>query len=261
LFFELFEIKYNIECSLGAKVRSRLQNWIAKLINTLILTSTVWGVIVSDISITYDLLFDILKIEKSREDLQKLDEKFYKNVVEYLGAKESIISNPNTPVRERELTRIQLGNVKKLLLELYDRREKKIINLSIYKIKTGSGIINTDALLEEERYLFDMLCSQLSHLRNNIINNVVEGKTPSIDSSSALDNSHPQSNKKSDEEDDTENVAEGIKSVRFIKSVPKFLGPELEIYGPFEENDIASLPTKIANILVKKDRAEEMQLN
>jgi DNA replication initiation complex subunit (GINS family) len=214
---------------------------------------------VSDISITYDLLFDILKIEKSREDLQKLDEKFYKNVVEYLSTKESIITNSNTPIRERELTRIQLGNVKKLLLELYDRREKKIINLAIYKIKTGAGIINTESLLEEERNLFEMLCMQLSRYRDDIVNNVIEGKMPvaNIPSTSEL----PDIKTTANIVEETEDTSDGIKSVRFIKSVPKFLGPELEIYGPFEENDIASLPTRIANILVKKDRAEEMQLN
>lgn len=216
----------------------------------------------SDISITYDLLFDILKIEKSREDLQKLDEKFYKNVVEYLIAKESVITNSNTPVRERELTKIQLGNVKKLLQELYDRREKKIINLAIYKIKTGSGIINTDALLEEERQLFDMLCSQLSRYRVGIITNVIEGKMPSANFSSSSDFSTTKAVMKvAEDTEDLSNVSEGIKSVRFIKSVPKFLGSELEIYGPYEENDIASLPSKIANILIKKERAEEMQMN
>jgi DNA replication initiation complex subunit (GINS family) len=214
---------------------------------------------VSDISITYDLLFDVLKIEKSREDLQKLDDKFYKNVVEYMIAKDSIITNPNTPVRERELTRIQLTNVKKLLLELYDRRERKIINLAIYKIKTSTGIINTDALLEEEKHLFDMLYSQLSNYRDNIINSVVEGKMPSVNFSVSSNFSDIQSVPKV--VDEIEDTSEGIKSVRFTKSVPKFLGPELEIYGPFEEDDIASLPSKIANILVKKDRAEEMQLN
>lgn len=216
----------------------------------------------SDISITYDLLFDILKIEKSREELQKLEEKFYKDVVEYLIAKESIINNPNTPIRERELTRIQLSNVKKLLLELYDRREKKIINLAIYKIKIGSGIINTDALLEEEKHLFDMLHSQLSKYRGDIINNVIDGKMPSNNFSSAPDLSNAKPLMKvAVETEEATDESDGIKSVRFIKSVPKFLGPELEIYGPFEENDIASLPSKIANILVKKYRAEEMQLN
>ena len=92
----------------------------------------------SEISITYDLLFDILKIEKSREDLQKLDENFYSDIVNYLSSKDSIIENPNTPIRERELTKIQLSNVKKLLIELYDRREKKIINLAFYQIKIFS---------------------------------------------------------------------------------------------------------------------------
>ncbi len=46
--------------------------------------------------------------------------------------------------------------------------------------------------------------------------------------------------------------------VRFISAVPKFVGPELEVYGPFEPEDMASLPKKMANILVKKGRAEFM---
>jgi DNA replication initiation complex subunit (GINS family) len=217
---------------------------------------------VSDISITYDLLFDILKIEKSREELQKLEDEFYKHVVEYLGSKDSVIDNPNTPVRERELTKIQLSNVKKLLTELYDRREKKIINLAIYKIKTGVGIINTDALLDDEKYLFDMLCAHLSKYRAAIIGNVIEGKMPAADViiSFKTHNTIPKSSAQDDDSIDA-GEADGIKSVRFIKPVPKFLGLEMETYGPFEENDIASLPSKIANILVKKNRAEEMQLN
>jgi DNA replication initiation complex subunit (GINS family) len=215
------------------------------------------GCIVSEISITYDLLFDILRIEKSREDLQRLDERFYKNVVEYLGSKESVISNPNTPNAERELTRIQLGNVKKLLTELYDRREKKIINLAIYKIKTSAGVINTEVLLEEERHLFNTLYSKLSRHRSVVLGNILEGKEPSIEIS------EPEENKQRPKDAQVNNLddSDGIKSVRFIKPVPRFLGPELEIYGPFEENDIASLPSKIANILLKKERAEEMQLN
>ncbi|MEK6614689.1 MAG: hypothetical protein AABZ32_01045, partial [Bacteroidota bacterium] len=51
-----------------------------------------------------------------------------------------------------------------------------------------------------------------------------------------------------------------IISVRFIKPVPKFLGPELESYGPFEPEDIASLPSQIARILVGKGRAERIAI-
>ena len=217
----------------------------------------------SDISITYDLLFDVLKIEKSREELQRLDEKFYKNVVDYILTKESAINNPNTPLREKELTRIQLGNVRKLLMELYDRREKKILNLAIYKVKTSAGMINTDALLDEEKNFFDAIYSQLSLYRSSIINNVIDGKAtvvPAVDSYPASGSLQAKSgmNKMID---DAEDESDGVISVRFIKPVPKFLGSELETYGPFEEDDIASLPSKIANILVRKFRAEEIHIN
>jgi DNA replication factor GINS len=213
----------------------------------------------SEISITYDLLFDVLRIEKSREELQKLDDKFYANVVDYLNIKESFITNPATSNSERELTKIQLNNVKKLLLELYDRREKKIISLAIYKIKTGSEVINTESLLAEEKYLFESVYSQLFKYRSAIITNINSGKMPVMDNKTAYDTLEIKSiNGKSEDKILDDN---GIKSVRFIKPVPKFLGSELETYGPFDENDIASLPSKIANILIKKDRAEEMRVN
>lgn len=220
------------------------------------------GVSVSEISITYDLLFDVLRVEKSRDDLQKLDEKFYNNVVEYINSKESVISNPNTPHSERELTRIQLGNVRKLLMELYDRREKKIINLAIYKIKTSSGMIMTDGLSEEEKPLFDRLYAELSRYRSSTINNIIEGKNP------VLESARPQASSKSDNVAVSKNhgveekdyAAGSVRSVRFIRPVPRFLGPELETYGPFEEDDIASLPSKIADILVDKERAENMNI-
>ena len=48
-----------------------------------------------------------------------------------------------------------------------------------------------------------------------------------------------------------------LKTIRFITTVPKFVGEEMEIYGPYQENETASLPTKIADILIKKGRAEE----
>jgi DNA replication initiation complex subunit (GINS family) len=213
---------------------------------------------VSEISITYDLLFDIIRIEKSRDDLQKLDDKFYKDVADYIITKESVITNPNTPTGERELTRIQLGNIKRLLIELYDRREKKIINLAIYKIKTSSGMIITDSLLAEEKILFEKLCLELSKYRLSIIDNVITGKAPNMDLV------HVSETVKSSVRvpsivDDSE-YSSSVRSVRFTRPVPRFLGPELEVYGPFEENDIASLPSKIADVLVGKARAEDINI-
>ena len=53
-------------------------------------------------------------------------------------------------------------------------------------------------------------------------------------------------------------VRRETKLVRFLHSVPKFVGKELEEYGPFEEEDVASLPAELADVLVRKGRAEEL---
>ena len=47
-------------------------------------------------------------------------------------------------------------------------------------------------------------------------------------------------------------------TVRFVTAVPKFLGKQKEIYGPFEAGEEATLPSMIANILLKKGKAEEL---
>jgi DNA replication initiation complex subunit (GINS family) len=204
-----------------------------------------------DITITYDLLFDTLRTEKSHEELQKLADSFYNDVVEYIHNKESILADHNTPVSERELTRIQLGNVKKILQELYERREKKIINLAMYKLKTGSSMINMQALLSSEQSFFDQVYDILYSYRNSILLNVLEGRemiVPEKPAEKTADAAVVQASMPF--------IDDGIVSVRFIKPVPRFLGPELEQYGPFEENDIASLPSKIVKILVYKQRAE-----
>ena len=48
------------------------------------------------------------------------------------------------------------------------------------------------------------------------------------------------------------------KIVRFLYAVPKFVGKELEEYGPFAEEDIANLPGEIADVLITQGNAEEI---
>jgi DNA replication initiation complex subunit (GINS family) len=231
----------------------------------------------ADINISYDLLFDILRYEKSREELQAIDSTFYEGVYVYLQNKEASMLNAQTPVSERELTRIQVNNVKRLLSELYDRREKKIINLAIYKLKTGSSTINTDVLLPEEKPLFGAIYTVLSKYKDSVINNILNNRPPLADmlvfdhmsghdtKTGRHHNSNLNANLASTTIDRTpDNNGPGaeteIRSIRFIRPVPRFLGPELETYGPFEQDDIASLPSNIARILVSKMRAEEINM-
>ncbi|MEM4711154.1 MAG: hypothetical protein QXL18_04350 [Candidatus Woesearchaeota archaeon] len=218
----------------------------------------------SDLAISYDLLFDILRYEKSKEELYVLEKDFYGKVVEYLKQKESSMLSINTSTTERELTRIQLNNIKRILQEIYERRERKIINLAIYTVKTDSNIINVNALLPEEKIFYDNMVLMLSKYRNSILNNLLNNKMPFAENiheeTDKLMNKYKNGDSKRiiNGNDFSEEDPEKIISVRFIKPVPKFLGPEMEIYGPFIEDDIASLPYKIAKILINNKRAERI---
>jgi DNA replication initiation complex subunit (GINS family) len=224
--------------------------------------------LMADINITYDLLFDILRYEKSREELQQLDTEFYLHVIEYLKTKEDILLNSQTPVVERELTRIQLNNVRKILSELYEKRERKIINLALYTIKTGSGITADSLMLTGEKMLFEMLLMVISRYRSSILDNLLNGRSVVAESlisarPQIADSDLLQSRASVDSGVSNEiysDIHDAVKSVRFLRPIPRFLGPELEIYGPFEEDDIASLPLIISNMLIRTSRAVGMDV-
>jgi DNA replication initiation complex subunit (GINS family) len=189
------------------------------------------------INLTYETLFELFTREKNREELQKLDAKFYDELLSYLREKKGSAENPMFSDEEKQRSRRQVENIIKIIKELYDRREKKIIFMALNKTRTNSGTIDSSALLEEEQQLFNSVVQVLSQHRNEILNSVLN------DSPVVRTASKQQTNK----------------LIRFLHDVPKFVGKELEIYGPFKEEDVANLPAEVAEILLKKGKAEEIE--
>jgi DNA replication initiation complex subunit (GINS family) len=211
-----------------------------------------------NVVITYETLFDILRREKDREELQKLDASFYTDVVNYIREKkEALIAGQETLFSEedRDKTEIQLQNIKRILKELYNRREKKIIDTAIMKSRTNSDIIDGSAMLDEEKMLFSEITKKLNCSRAGILFNILEGRTPES-KKTAEDASEParvsEGKEKKAEQKET-------KMVRFIHAVPQFYGEDAELYGPFDEEDIACLPREIAELLISKERADEIR--
>lgn len=210
------------------------------------------------INITYETLFDILRAEKEKNELQKLEPNFFQHVVDYLKEKLSILEGREGQselfsAEEKRKTRIQLENIQKILKELYERREKKIINLALDKSKTKSSLIDTSALLKEEYSLFNLLLFMLDSYRENVLMNVLAAKIPVIDKKEEKKEELKPAKAETEAAETNDTIL-----VRFVHAVPKFVGKELEEYGPFEEEDVASLPADIAKILVGKGRAEKI---
>ncbi len=194
-------------------------------------------------TITYETLYELLRTEKYKKELQTLSNTFLQDVIEYLQEKENIIQSQEQQdslfSSEINKTKRQLENTKRILKELYERRERKIIDLALLSSRSKEPQ-EISSMLPQEHEHFQNILTNLDIARNNILFSILSKKLPSI---------KPKTIK-------TENKQN--KTIRFVKSVPKFLDTELNIHGPFEKEDIASLPSKIANLLITKQRAEEI---
>lgn len=211
-----------------------------------------------EIAITYETIFEILRREKLREELQRLDPEFYQDVVNYLQEKLRLLEQQKHKsdlfaVEERLKAEKQLQNIKKIIKELYERREKKIIRMATDTSRTFSTIIDTSAMLKQEKRLFDSLVALLNKFRKGILWSILEAKMPDVEEKQNTPQQEPEP-----QELLKQQLQPKTKLVRFIHAVPRFVGENLEEYGPFEKEDIANLPSKIADILIAKGRTEEI---
>lgn len=200
----------------------------------------------ADISITYDTLYEILRLEKTRKEIQELDKNFFKNLLSYIQEKQEILDvqqkQNNIFSREFEKTQKQIQNIKKMIRELYERRESKIIQLALYSSRTQEKPDHSN-LLQEEKEFLTATSYAFNKYRKDILFNLLKNKLPEVIK----------------EKEVQEEIKSQNKLIRFMQALPKFIGDDLNTYGPFEEEDIANIPEKVANVLITRKKAEEIK--
>ncbi|MFC1704797.1 hypothetical protein ACFLZ6_00535 [Nanoarchaeota archaeon] len=269
-----------------------------------------------EVNITYETLFEMLRREKDKEELQKLSSSFFADVIVYLEDKKKSLNDMTLQsFEDKRKFEDEVENIRRILKDLYERREKKIVNLALNISRTKSNLIDTSSLLNEEKSLFDSLIRNLDYGRESILNMLLKSKSPefrqpkveepkpateenkevsetqgvSDDAQKAPlsdkpteqsspeqqpspeittpvpsikeEQSHPESQDSPTPEQPKQEVKEekSTKMIRFTNAVPKFVGKELEEYGPFDQEDVANLPAEIAKVLIEKGRAEEIE--
>lgn len=270
----------------------------------------------NEIIVSYETLYEMLRKEKQRAEIQKVDDNFFKNVIGYLNEKKAEIAKTSNQVdlvsaANKAKTKSQIQNIVSILTEFYNRRERKILLMAMNRSRTGSNIVDLSNLMPQERELLNQLSCDLDRYRRGLLYSLLEGKMPEIpkdcpnimngpvnaisgtptktvspnlgsgDSSGKVE-SKPAEPAKSESASSAAPSApsesasaaeskpaasagasepaqtEGTKTVKFTNAVPKFVGKELEVYGPFEPEDTANLPADIADLLIRKGRAEEI---
>ncbi len=137
----------------------------------------------SEIKVTLESLYDILRNEKKKEDLQQLENSFYVDVVAYLRTKKALLDSQKDrdelfANNEREKLEYELRSIKRILKEIYEKREKKIIDIALNKSRTRSDIIETDAMLREEKQFYDRIVILFDTFRTGVLLKLFKGELP-----------------------------------------------------------------------------------
>ncbi len=227
-----------------------------------------------EINITYETLFDLLRREKNRAELQKLSETFFEDVNNYVKEKHAILKDQQmkigmSAIAEKEKTSKQIENINNMLKGLFERRQQKIVEMAIIKSRILSDTTDYSALLKEEQEMFNELVELLNRSKKKLLLHLItkpefiepkykENESKELETTEEAESINKTKETKLKIEEEAEEM-EKTRLIRFIYSVPKFLGHHLDVYGPFEEDDTANLPEEIADILINKGRAEEIK--
>ena len=198
--------------------------------------------------ITYESLYEILRKEKYSQELQKLDKDFFKKVVKHIEEKTKFLESQRTKdsifSAEIEKTQKQLDNVKKIIREIYEKREAKILQIALLSSRVNVKEDLTSFILEEKK-MYKQLADTLSQYREEILVNILASKLPVAKEKPKI----PKS----------EDLKEETKLLRILHPIPKFIASDLKVYGPFDEEDIINIHKRSADVLLRKGRAEEIK--
>lgn len=244
-----------------------------------------------EVIITYDTLFDLARREKFKAELQKVDEKFFDDVIRYFSEKQSIIESQekNKSVfasAELEKTRNQLREAKRLLKEIYTWRETKIVQGAIFQSRCNGRGFDFSALLPEEVEMFNSIQGTLLDYREKVLHSLFQHQKPDlkVERKAAPDEKdaeepasqntgelcrHEQSEMPARVDKGETIIPKSLKtppdtqkgscSILIKSRLPEFMGPDMKRYGPYNKGEKIELPAEVAEMLAKSGNASRTE--
>jgi len=216
--------------------------------------------------ISYETIAAVSRVEKGSEQLQKLPDNFFESVKNWLAYKQK---------KSDSTTLIEVHNAKRLLEDIMSRREKKIV---LAAMRTLRGELPPATLNDTERKFFDeMVMIMKAHKHDTqekmmgyaeIVESKMEELRESIgqlrpeseviiqsDSAGDIIVEVPQSIPEPPSMEPPK-LAPKNKLIKILGDIPKFVGADMEAYGPFKKGEMAHLPESVTQILLSRQVAE-----
>jgi DNA replication factor GINS len=180
----------------------------------------------------YDELYEAWKEEKQSVELQKLPKDFYTKIAGYIRKMREEGRMLDKKTTKAKLLTLEFENVKGMVEDLFRLRYDKVQEKSFARETVLREILTK----EEERLHGEIL--PVAEAYQVFLKDILQGR--------ASRNERKKKPKKT--------------LLRFIREIPAIVGSDMKTYGPFEPEDIATLPLENARILIKKGVALEVEV-
>jgi len=178
----------------------------------------------------YDELYEAWKKEKENVEIQRLSKNFYTKITDYVKKirEESRMLDEKTT--KAKLLGHEFENVKKMVRELVRLRYNKALKKALAR-----ETMPKEALTEEEKFHGEFL--PLVETYQAFLKDILQGRSSHVG-----------------KEEKPKMIL-----LRFVQEIPAIVGSDMKTYGPFEPEDIATLPSENARILIKQGVAVEVE--
>lgn len=171
-------------------------------------------------------------IEKDK--LQQLEPNFFHDIGEYLKELIKEIRMLDNKTLKYRILNIELQKAQKLTFSILEKRIKKILDTVIDKRNVSQNYLSN-----EEIEIYETVTKIIDQYEN-IKTVTLEGKS--------IDSGFSSTEKR-------ERIL-----IRFKTKIPLIVGVDMENYGPFEPEDIATLPKENAEALIRRKAAIEIKI-
>jgi len=174
----------------------------------------------------YSLHHTVLRETKS-DSILEINPNFYRNLAEFIGN-----------LRKQEFDGVE-NKIKDTMIEMVTELTSLLIEIRVNKI-SKSADLEIGHLLDEEKFILDSQENQKERIEM-ILSATINGKSKFLES---LVQNHK-----------TKKIV-----IRFLHEVDEIVGADLEKYGPFKTEDIATIPYENAQALITKNVATKVHL-
>ncbi len=154
-------------------------------------------------------LHQTVLLETENDSILEIDQNFYRNLSDFIGN-----------LRKQEFDGVE-SKIKDVLIEMATELTSLLIHIRLEKISKSEDI-QFENLLDEEKFILDSQEEQRERIEM-ILSATINGKSKFLES---LAQNHK-----------TKKIV-----IRFLKEVEEIVGADLEKYGPFKTEDIATIP-------------------